>query len=327
MNKTMNFVTDTPCQVDLEGNLRMILWAGDCVHNEITDVERLPDFDVYLCYGFIQTLQANIDYIYKRSNPGIICIIDVTNKEQMGRFIELFRNRFDIIDSDYHGNTPSLPMEYYQELLSTYGRAFNIKGINGCIMPTEDYQNTLELFAPLLSPEDNYKRIWTSEFIELANGNQLTPNSAWVSPDLKHPYYDGIRDRQIRLMEWNKNRNPIASEGWKYSEKTIEDYWRQLPIHILTVNFERSLYDKSLAYYIDTYGERFREFITELTVPLVDTKTALREYSKINKINKIQKIYRFCKEYPSIHFGYIKDNRYSHSVYDYSHWITKNNAL
>ena len=102
MVRTMNFFLDMPGHVELEGNLRMILWAGDCVHNDVTDVERLPDFDVYLCYGSMPTLQANIDYIYNRSNPGIICILDAMNKYHMARFIELFRNRFNLIDSDFN---------------------------------------------------------------------------------------------------------------------------------------------------------------------------------------------------------------------------------
>jgi len=123
MKRTMNFTLEPIVQIvpELEGrhDLRMVLWAGDCVHDTITDVERLPNFDVYLCFGFSQTLPENVDYIYsKRSRPGIICIIDVWAKEQMDRLIEVFRGRFSVIDSDYNGNTPTLPREYYDALLS-----------------------------------------------------------------------------------------------------------------------------------------------------------------------------------------------------------------
>ena len=168
MKRTMNFILDPQVKLvsELEGrtDLNMVLWAGDCVHDEITDIERLPGFDVYFCFGFIQTLQANVDYMYNnRSKPGVICIIDVSNKSLMDNFVEIFRGRFSVIDSDYNGNTPTLPREYYDALLSNEGKAFNMKGINGCCFPVEDFQNCMELFAPMLSHQDNYLRTWTQE--------------------------------------------------------------------------------------------------------------------------------------------------------------------
>lgn len=328
MKRTMNFVTGTPSYCELAGDLKMVLWAGDCSNNGITDVERLANFDVYLCYGFMQTLQANIDYINSREKPGIICILDVTNKEQMGRFVEVFRGRFSVIDSDYRGNTPTLPLEYYYELLSPEGKAFNIKGINGCILPTEDYQNSLELFAPLLSQVDNYKRMWTKEFIELADGNKLTPSSAWQSPDLKDPYYDGVRQRQLQLMEWNKNRNPIGSQVWKYSKDNLEEYWKLLPIHILTVNFERTnICGNDFREYATMNLERFKTFLIDLIMPYMQNKAEFLEFADTQRIKNLQDIYRLCKEYPDIQFGYIDDNRSGKR--EYAHWLNskKNSAL
>jgi hypothetical protein len=324
----MNFVIDTPSYCELTGDLKMVLWAGDCYNNGITDVERLANFDVYLCYGFMHTVQANIDYINSREKPGVICIIDVTNKEQMARFVEIFRGRFSVIDSDYRGNTPTLPVHYYYELLSAEGKAFNVKGINGCIMPTEDYQNSLELFAPLLSQADNYKRIWTKEFIELADGNKLTPSSAWQSPDLKDPYYNGVRQRQLQLMEWNKNRNPVATQVWKYSKDNLEEYWKLLPIHILTVNFERTnVYGNDFKEYATLNLERFKTFMIDLIIPYIQNKAEFLEFAETQKIKSLQEIYRLCKEYPDIEFGYIDDNRSGKR--EYAHWLSskKNSAL
>lgn len=324
MKRTMNFILDNPLAIipELEGrtDLRMVLWAGDCVHDEITDIERLPNFDVYLCMGFIQTLGANIDYIYNRSNPGIICIIDVSMKEQMARFTELFRGRFSVIDSDYNGNTPTLPREYYDVLLSEDGKAFNIVGINGCVLPTENFQNSLELFAPMLSPEDNYRRKWTREVIYIAKANGMSPNSAWASPDFKDVYYDRIREGQEQLMKWNQNRNPFSSESHNYSRGNIEEYWNLLPLHILTVDFERTnIYDETPRKYTTMCLERFRSFIVEQIVPMIKTPDEFKQYSRDMSIKKLQECYLLCKKYPGIEFGLMEDNRRGGEIY--GHWI------
>jgi len=327
----MNFILDNPVEIVPElasrSDLRMVLWAGDCVHDEITDIERLPNFDVYLCMGFIQTLQANVDYIYNnRSKSGVICIIDIWNKQEMDRFIELFRGRFAVIDSDYNGNTPTLPREYYDALLSDEGKAFNIRGINGCIMPTENFQNSLELFGPMLSPEDNWRRIWTKEVIDIAKANDLSPGSTWSSPDLKDIYYNKVRENQERLMEWNKNRNPASSQIFNYSKDNIEEYWKLLPLHILCVDFERkNLYDELHRKYTRLCIERFRSFIIEHTLCMIKTPDEFRVYTMDLSIQKLQEYYRLCKEYPGIEFGLIEDNRTGGKIY--GHWIKKNSAL
>ena len=326
MKRTMNFILDNPLAIipELEGltDLRMVLWAGDCVHDEITDIERLPNFDVYLCIGFIQTLGANIDYIYNRSNPGIICIIDVSMKEQMARFTELFRGRFSVIDSDYNGNTPTLPREYYDVLLSEDGKAFNIVGINGCVLPTENFQNSLELFAPMLSPEDNYLRTWTQEIVDIARVDRLSPSGVWSCPEFKGNYYDGLKARQEQLVKWNKDRNPLSMQLDKYSKDNIEEYWKLLPIHILTVNFERTnSYNENFRNYATLSNERFKSFIIEHTVSMIKTPDEFRIYAKDMSIKKIQDCYRLCKEYPGIEFGPMKDNRTGKDVY--GHWISR----
>lgn len=327
MKRTMNFILDNPsCIVsELEGrtDLRMVLWAGDCVHDEITDIERLPGFDVYLCMGFIQTLQANVDYIYNnRSKPGAICIIDALDKDQMARFVDIFKGRFSVIDSDYNGNTPSLPREYYDALLSENGKGFNVKGINGCGFPIEDVQNALELFAPMLSREDNYRRMWTRELTDIAIANNMSPSSAWTSPDFKDAYYDRIREGQEQLTKWNKNRNPFSSQSHNYSRDNIEEYWKLLPLNILTIDFERNnVYDNIYKAYSTLCLERFRSFIIEQIIPIIKRPEEFREYSRDMSIKKLQQCYRLSKEYPGIEFGLIEDNRRGGEIY--SHWICR----
>lgn len=327
MKRTMNFILDNPLAIipELEGrtDLRMVLWAGDCVHDEITDIERLPNFDVYLCMGFIQTLQANLDYMYNnRSKSGVICVIDAENKEQMDRFVELFRGRFSVIDSDYNGNTPTLPREYYDSLLSDDGKAFNIKGINGCRFPVEDFQNSIELFAPILSYQDNYLRTWSSEIVDIARLDNLSPSAVWSSPDFTGNYYDGIKARQEQLMKWNKDRNPLSMQIHKYSKDNIEEYWKLLPLHILTVDFERTnRLNESFRNYATMCNERFRSFIVEHITPMIKTSDEFRQYTRDMPISKLQECYQLCKEYPGIEFGLMEDNRRGGEIY--GHWICR----
>jgi hypothetical protein len=305
----------------------MVLWAGDCVHNEITDIERLPGFDVYFCFGFIQTLQANVDYMYNnRDRPGVICIIDVSNKSLMDNFVEIFRGCFSVIDSDYNGNTQTLPREYYDALLSNEGKAFNMRGINGCCFPVEDFQNCMELFAPMLSPEDNWRRQWTKEMIDIAKANNLSPGSAWASPDFKDAYYDRVRASQEQLMKWNKDRNPVSSQVFNYSKDNLEEYWKLLPLHILTVDFERTnIYDNRFRDYSTMCIERFRSFIVEHMISMIKTPDEFRVYARDMSIKNLQDCYRLCKEYPGIEFGPMEDNRRGGNIY--GHWIKKNSAL
>jgi hypothetical protein len=100
-----------------------MLWAGDCVHNRIPDVERLPGYDIYLCYGFIPGLEDNIEALKRRQKSGVICIIDVDDAAYYSLFERTFKGRFSLIDSDYNGNTPNLSPFNYAALLASGGKA------------------------------------------------------------------------------------------------------------------------------------------------------------------------------------------------------------
>jgi len=326
MKRIADFSGRDMVTIGLEGDLRLILWAGDGIHEGITDIERLPHFDVYLCLGFTAGIDANVEYIYKRSNPGIICIVDVFDKRQMARFVDIFRGRISLIDSDYRGNTPTLPIEYYYELLSEGGKAFNMKGINGLRAPIEDVQNALELFAPVLSQEDNLRRMWTEDMIQLAKDNKLSLGETWSSPDLKDPYYDRIRYNQEEMTRWNKDRNPISSQVCNYSEENLYEYWSKLPLCILTVNFEKANVMKTKTKeYLALYIQRFKTFINKQLMNLIKNTDDLMEFYRTEEFYKIQEVYSVCKEYPDVQFGYITDNRRGGRTYGY--WIEKNSAL
>jgi hypothetical protein len=301
-----------------------MLWAGDHIHNGVTDVERLANFDVYLCRGDCNMIGENSEYLLERGTPGIICILDVYVEEQIQRFIELFGKRFSIIDSDYYGNTPSLNIIYYDALLSLNGKAYNVEGIQSLFMPVEEFQNTLELFAPLLPSVLRDRRYFIEEIVELAMDNELPTSVAWASPDLMHPYYDSIRNRQIQLMKQNKGRNPVGHEATLYTETTIEDYWARLPCHILTANFARiKSHDRVLERIVDAYSKRFTIFLNILVEAYISDIAEFQAYIANKPVSVLQQIYKLCVSGEGrMKFGYYTDTRRSPPQPLYGHWFS-----
>lgn len=309
---------------DDRNDLRLMLWAGDCVHDDITDVERLPNFDIYLCRGDYNMVEKNEEYLSTREAPGLIYIVDVTVEEQLAEFIKLFANRFSVIDSDYNGNTPTLPVEVYAALLSKGGKAYNIEGIQESFMPVEEFQNTLEIFAPVLPVDLRDRRYFTEEMVELAIENNLPTSMAWASPDLMDAYYSGIRDRQLQFMDLNKDRNPMGHSAKTYDDTTIEYYWEYLPLRILMTNFTRAKHQNQiLGHIVNTYSERFCQFLISLIEPYMSNLEEFHEYIQglDSKVNKLQEIYRLCI-IGNVEFGYYVDTRYTEYKMVYGHWLT-----
>ena len=218
----------TILQNQLRKNLRLILWAGDGEHDGISDVERLPNYDVYLCLGFQgPRFDKNVASL---TDSQTICMIDIHNEDQMARFHAAFAGSFAYIDADYMGNTPTLPLTSYARLLTPNGRAFHTEGINGLRMREEDLLNTLEIFAPVLSSELADRRRWSSIILEIAKGNNITPGEAWSSPDLENPIYESIVDRQNRFVQWQSERNG----AWPRCADSLEEQWTSLASRVLT---------------------------------------------------------------------------------------------
>ena len=209
-------------------NLRLMLWAGDGENDGLSDVERLPNYDVYLCLGFEgPRFDKNIEGLTESQK---ICILNVHQTEQMARFQETYAGSFMLIDADYKGNTPSLPLAVYASLLAPGGHAYNTEGINGLRMPEEDLLNTLEIFAPVLSPELKQRRQWSSLILELAKGSDITPGEAVASPDLKDPIHSYILENHRRFVKWQSERN----EAWPLCAYTLEEQWASLADRVLT---------------------------------------------------------------------------------------------
>jgi hypothetical protein len=239
--KQNNLIREIPKWLADKADASLMLWAGDCVHGGVTDVERLPNYDVYLCYGF-DGLDANLNVNRGSEKPFCICVIDIHDNNQLNCFIDLFQNKFQTINSDYHGNTPRLTMETYRSLLKPGGSAYNTEGINAVFFPTVAFRDTLELFAPILANDLKPRRKWTRALIELARDNNLSVEATWTSPDLNIAYYEDLRKEQKQFDEAQTRRYPDQKlYNLNYTAERIEEYWDTLPEHILLVNPDRGL--------------------------------------------------------------------------------------
>jgi hypothetical protein len=235
-----------------------MLWAGDGEHDGVSDVARLRGYDVFLCMGLNQEmLQRNID---RMVGSQTLCIINMHEKEQMTEFCREFTGAFSHIDSDYYGNTPSFPMNYYSLLLGSGGMARNIVGINTLIMVEEDMLNTVELFFPVLDDKAKQRRFWDKSVLALSNRDELSPGEVWSSSGLSHHYYDYAREAQDRFVKWQKRRN----SAWPSYKLTLYEQWESLGADLLSSRI-------SLPIEVQ-YLEKFSAYLTQKIASILEAK-------------------------------------------------------
>lgn len=267
-------------------NLRLMLWAGDGNRDNVSDVMGLRGYDVYLCIGIShEGLQRNIADL---SGSQTLCIVDINNAVQMKEFLKGFGGAFTHIDSDYRGNTPTLSPNHYAALLGPGGAAYNIEGINSLIMPEEELLDATEIFAPVLGSEARARRLWSSGILELSKRDDLLPSHVWSSPDLKHHFYESVREQQEVFVRRQKVRN----DAWPSIKETLREQWDVLSAKTLIVNMTR------VALPIEQeHLEEFSDFLTEKAQSILSIKpnftliqTALEEACYGKDIREIIRI-------------------------------------
>jgi hypothetical protein len=287
-----------PSWLDYKHGLKLMLWAGDGLHDGICDIERLSNYDVFLCAGYSGYLDVNITYLKEHfQGSKVICIVDIKSPGQLASFCSLFRSRFAVIDSDYIGNTPHLDLDTYSVLLSTGGHAYNIRGINGLSYPDEEFLNVLELFAPVLPDGLYLRRTWTAELLQLARDNRLSPSFTWSSPDLVHPFYDGVRERQTAFTA-NQLRMSRGSyhARYTYNAATMEDYWATLSTEILTTNIQRGWrMTHEPDDLINGYKERFAVYLRSLVIADAECQRHAQSENVDEEIALLQKCIRLTR--------------------------------
>jgi hypothetical protein len=334
-NFVYNFIlyTDTsivvPDWILKKDNLKLILWAGDGFHDGQSDIARLPNYDIYLCKGYPYTIQANFADLEARpaDRPGCICIIDTEDQEMMRKFVDIFKGRFALIDSDYYGNTPTLKPHYYEELLAVNGKAFHIEGINGLRYPQYELQDAMEIFAPILPEEVAVKRQWTTEMIELAKGNNLDVHQTWGSRDMVGPYYDPIRERQAHYLNGQKARHPYLQIARSVDPDKLEEYWTTLPIDTLTVNLQTAWsWESTDGSSIEPYKQRFADHLEKTLLGAGYEIAIVNDFKRYIALNSQTLDFKICAlqnvlktvssavkllQYDTLHFtvGFYRDVR------------------
>jgi hypothetical protein len=283
--------TVVPKSLEGRQDLTMMLWAGDCENECVTDVVRLPAYHVYLCNGLsYEGVLKNAADLESYDAPGYICLIDVNDGEQMAKFIKAFKGAFSRIDSDYNGSTPTLSLNDYSDLLRGDGLAYHVEGINGAYYPSYELAYALEIFAPILTPKNNNVRLWTKAIRDLALANNLSCLEVWTSPDLRYLDYDSVRQEQDRYREFLLKINPKAMEACNYKDN-LEKYWDLLSVEILTVNIARAynFWKDDLEQQKDDEGfkDRFAAYLkARCTRELIVNFHSYEDFERINSKTK-----------------------------------------
>jgi hypothetical protein len=247
-------------------NLRLMLWAGDGKHGGVTDVRRLPGYDIYLCAGWQESLQDNMNEL---TDQQTLCVLDIYCETQLALFHYVFDGCFQQIDSDYNGNTPALPIADYTSLLQPDGVAYNIEGINGLVMPEENLYGMLELFAPILPKAARDTRQWCWPVLELSKRDDLDPIMVWTSPDLNHLYYAYVKEKQAKFEHDQRRRSP----AWPKYEETLLAQWTKADTKLLLTPLRQHIPSGHAAFEaVAPHLSRFDEFLTNKIDELLSIK-------------------------------------------------------
>lgn len=335
INYKIGSPSSKPSPIFSRSNLRVMLWAGDCVHNETPDVQRLPGYDLYVCYGFTG-LQENINVL---PAGAYICLIDIHNKDQFMTFLNDFTGMCAEINSDYHGSTPNLSFDTYSLLLETGGIAYNTDGIQGGFNPEDEFQRFLRLFGPVLTKHLLECHKWTRDILKLAEWNKIPPSFVYTDNELRYGSYRHIWDEQNAFIARNSHMNTLLNTG--YTDETLEDYWKTLPDSILTVYirtlFQEHMTEKDIEH-ISSYYPRLKQFLwlhvisraesSAIELNDLDEFVHQESYTVNDSIRALQTVLSLlekaeqCKKIrmaPSI--GYFVDTRYASLQRKFGLWF------
>lgn len=115
LNFKENFIENLPEWFENRTNLTLICGPGDYVHRGKTNIEQFYTYDIFCCYGddldtgsdeSYTSVQENL--IYLKNNffhEKILCLIDLTNENQVQNFLALFNNKIMILTAQ-DGHSP-----------------------------------------------------------------------------------------------------------------------------------------------------------------------------------------------------------------------------
>lgn len=116
---------DSAAILEANAGLNVICGPGDYVHSGLTNLEQFKVFDVFCCFGddsipkntvnvreggiySYTSVDENLEYLNTNKLNKLLCIIDITNKEQINNFAELFKG-MAILVTQQDGHSPIFP--------------------------------------------------------------------------------------------------------------------------------------------------------------------------------------------------------------------------
>ena len=199
----------------------------------------------------------------------------------------------------------------------------------------EDFINLLEIFAPILPANIRDRRRYTEEMIQLAKDNGLTVDMAWTSHDLDDPYYDEVRNRQTHFTEYRKRLNPNHISALCFNETTIEDYWSELSLRILTTNFKKALAvcetrsilpELVFGAHIDRFKEYLANKVKKQVADLGEFNDVAVPFEKIQELYRVSKLAENFKEF-TLQITNYHDLRLPGGPLIYGYYLVKNSSL
>ena len=166
----LNFEKDVSFPEFLNDTLTLMVGAGDLSHGGIPNVNFFTH-NVFFCNAWDDngSLQENVNYLNEHKNK-IVCVVDYEKKEQMKKFIELFKGRFILIDG-HGGHTPHFTVHEYNQLLAIGGEAMNIDERSECIITEKEMKTYLTKgILPGMNPN---RRILTSRIHNMTEEHSL----------------------------------------------------------------------------------------------------------------------------------------------------------
>jgi hypothetical protein len=166
----LNFEKDVSFPEFLNDTLSLMVGAGDLCHGGVPNVNFFSH-NVFFCNAWDNngSLQENVNYLNEHKNK-VVCVVDYDKKEQMKKFIELFKGRFILIDG-HGGHTPHFTVHEYNQLLAEQGEAMNIFERSESLITEKEMRTYLTKGTlPGINPT---KRILTSRIHNMTDEHSL----------------------------------------------------------------------------------------------------------------------------------------------------------
>jgi hypothetical protein len=249
-----------------EENLNMVLGAGDCVINNIIDIERINSFNIFVCLpeAPLDMIVKNIDYIIKNESNKIICFIDLTNKDKVEKFIQTFENQINMIGFG-GGHFVSLPNhKCFGKLLKPDGYSLLPQINSGLLIEICNSHHINDYFIKI-----NFKISEEQDFVS-GKKSKITDEECFQNLIVKYHYIiESNREKLNNIFNFDEIFSDLEIPGIDKDSQTPKEYFEDLFKYIYNLMFISSITNMDL----DMEHLEYRIFID-------DKKLLLRKKTK-----------------------------------------------